>query len=175
MRRSLWASGSLFVLMVAAVLVCPTSATVLVPLSDQELANRADVIVIGHAIARQTVWVGQDLATLVTVAVSESLKGAAGSTLTVALPGGIDRRRKIPIEIVYVGAPQISVNEEVILFLERSSSPAHAAYVVSGFSQGKLSIVSDPTGVKRVPRGQSLKRLSDVREEIRRHVEGGHP
>jgi hypothetical protein len=174
MRRSLWASGSLLVLL-AAVFVCPASATVLVPLSDQELATRADVIVIGHATSRQTVWVGQDLTTFVTVAVSESLKGGAGTTLTVAIPGGIDRRRKIPIEIVYVGAPQISVNEEVLLFLERSGPRAHGAYVVSGFAQGKLSIVPDAAGVKRIPRGQGQKRLSDFREEIRRHVEGGHP
>jgi hypothetical protein len=108
-------------------------------LSDHELADRAHVIVIGRATARQTAWIGQDLATLVTVAVQESLKGDAGATLTVALPGGIDRRRKIPIEVLHVGAPRIATGEDVLLFLERGAPHLRGAYVVSGLARGKLA------------------------------------
>jgi hypothetical protein len=86
-HRSLWISGSLLALTLA-VFASSVSATTLTPLSDQELADRADVIVIGRATGRQVKWFGQDLATMVTVAVGESLKGVAGTTLTVALPGG---------------------------------------------------------------------------------------
>jgi hypothetical protein len=157
-------------------------------LSDTDLADRAQVIVIGRATARQTVSIGPDLATLVTVAVTESLKGTAGPTLTVALPGGIDRRRKIPIEVAHVGAPRIATGEEVLLFLERGDRLGPGVYVLSGRAQGKLSIVVDPAGVKWVSRdatpvagdppaaGQPvrpLKRLSDVRDEIGRRPQDG--
>ena len=184
MHRPHWISGSLLVLSVA-VLVSSVAATTLTPLSDQELADRADIIVIGRATTRHVTWVGQDLTTMVTVAVSESLKGNAGTELTVALPGGIDRRRKVPIEVLYVGAPHIATGEEVLLFVERTPH-FPAAHVVSGFSQGKLSIVSDPSGDKWVSRGsrhdpvggapeaRRLKRLTDFREEIRAHLERTH-
>jgi hypothetical protein len=173
-----------------ALTVSPVSATILRPLSDQELTARAHTIVIGRAIARQTVWTGQDLATLVTVAVTESIKGDSSSSLTVALPGGIDRRRKIPVQVLYVGAPQIARDEEVLLFLERADRSIPGAYVVSGFSQGKLSIIAGPDGVKWVSRGpQALarnpragvppastrQRLSDLRYEIRLHLQAGTP
>lgn len=187
MHRSLRVLGSLLVLTLA-VFVSPVLATTLVPLSDQELADRAHVIVIGRATVRQPVWVDQELITLVTVAVGESLKGADATTITVALPGGIDRRRKIPVEVLYVGAPDIATGEEVLLFLERGHPQFPDVHVVSGFSQGKFSIVSDPAGLKwisrsllhypgsaSVPAARRLKRLSDFREEIRRHLEGGRP
>jgi hypothetical protein len=179
--------GLLGLVLALAVYGSRAGATSLVPLSDQELADRAHLIVIGRATARQPIWAGQDLTTMVTVAVGESLKGAAGTTLTVALPGGIDRQRKIPIEVLYVGAPHIAQGEEVVLFLERGHPHFPDAHVVSGFSQGKLSIVSDPAGVKWISRGphqdaaggtpeaRRLKRLSDFREEIRQHLERGRP
>jgi hypothetical protein len=89
------------------------------------------------------------------------------------------------MEVLYVGAPQIATGEEVLLFLKRGHPHFPDAHVVSGFSQGKLSIVADPAGVKRISRGwllaptgsvpdaRGLKRLSDLREEIRAHLERG--
>jgi hypothetical protein len=41
----------------------------------------------------------------VTVAVSEALKGDAGGRLTVALPGGIDASRRIPVAMIWQSAP----------------------------------------------------------------------
>ncbi len=174
-------------LLLLAVAHSPVMATVNQPLSDLELAERAHAIVLGRAAAQQTVWLGRDLVTLVTLTVGESLKGSPGATLTVALPGGIDRQRKIPIEILYVGAPRIANGEEVLLFLERSQRIVPGGFVVSGVSQGKFSIVEDAAGVKWVSKGarpfatdarassraRDLKRLSDFRREILRHVGGG--
>jgi hypothetical protein len=187
MRRFLWNVGFGLVVGLAA---SPALATTPLPLSDGDLADGAHVIVIGRAIARQTVWVGQDLAPLVTVAVDESLKDAAGPTVTVALPGGIDWRRKIPVEVLYVGAPQIAADEEVLLFLERGDPRRPGPYVVSGFAQGKLSIVADPAGVKWVARdlmptprdrrrggspARSIEPLSDFKAAIRGHLHGDAP
>jgi hypothetical protein len=166
-------------LLVLALAVSPVSATILSPLSDHALTDRAHVIVIGRATARQTAWIGGHLATLVTVAVDESVKGDAGATVTVALPGGIDRRRKVPIEVFYVGAPQIGAGEHVLLFLERGAPHVAGAYVVSGLARGKLSIRVDVDGVKWVSRGggggRRVERLSDLRDAIRWHLQGGRP
>ena len=166
MRRLL--AGLCFVAVVALSEGSP-SAAIKRPLSIHDLTDRAQTIVIGRATGRQTVWIGRELATLVSVSVSESLKGTPGTTLTVALPGGIDRRRRIPIEMVYVGAPQIASGEEVLLFLERGDARLAGAFVVSGVSEGKRSIVTDRSGEKWVGH---LSRLSDVRNGIRRRVRG---
>jgi len=41
----------------------------------------------------------------VTVAVSEALKGDAGGRLTVAVPGGVDASRRIPVAMIWPAAP----------------------------------------------------------------------
>lgn len=168
MRRSLSVLGLVVVLALAE---ASAFAEIHSPLSTHQLTDRAHVIVVGRAGARQTVWVGRELATLVSVTVSESLKGRPVETLTVALPGGIDRRRKIPIEMVYVGAPHIASGEEVLLFLERGDPRLAGAFVVSGVSQGKLSIVTDGAREKWVGRARRA-RLSDLRNDISRRVRG---
>jgi hypothetical protein len=154
------------------------------PMSDQELTARAHAIVVGRAVARETLWMGQDLVTLVTLSVTQPLKGSPGAHLTVALPGGIDRHRRIPIEMVYADAPQVASGEEVLLFLERADRGMPGAFVVSGFSQGKRSIVTDAAGVKWVSRSQLVPadgghavapadatRLSEVRDGIRKRLQ----
>src|SRR5262249_60600552 len=63
MHRLRWVPDSLLVLAIA-VSGFPASATTLLPLSDHELADRAQVIVIGRATAQQVPWIGQALTTL---------------------------------------------------------------------------------------------------------------
>ena len=81
--------------------------------------------------------------------------------------------------------PQIARGEEVLLFLERSAAAPRGAYVVSGFAQGKLSITADAGGVKWAVTdaapgrdggnaerpGRSRRRLSDLRDAIRRQLQ----
>ena len=52
--------------------------------------------------------------------------------------------------MTYPGAPTMRDNEQVFLFLTRSDEVD--GYVVSGFAQGKFSIVTDAAGVRRVSR-----------------------
>jgi hypothetical protein len=69
----------------------------------------------------------------------------------VALPGGIDSNRRVPVAMTYAGAPQMQVNEDVFLFLVRDPEIA-SGLTVMGFSQGKFSIVGDETGAPYVSR-----------------------
>jgi len=121
-----------------------------VELSLDDMVKQSDAIVIGNCTETKSVWIDRSLVTLATVSVTESLKGEA-STLTVALPGGVDVNRKVPVAMTYPGAPQIRPGEDVFLFLSAESDVA-GSYTVAGFSQGKFSIVTDEDGQKMVSR-----------------------
>jgi len=129
-----------------------------VALSVQDMVNQSDVIAIGNCVETKTVWVDRSLVTLATVSISENLKGTE-SSITVALPGGVDANRKIPVAMTYPGAPQMTPGENVFLFLT-ATGEVPGSYTVAGFSQGKFSIVTDEDGqqvVSRDLRQSSLK------------------
>ena len=128
----------------------PTDTTLALELSVEDMVSQSDVIAIGSCTETKSVWVDRSLVTLATVSVTENLKGSETS-LTVALPGGVDANRKIPIAMTYPGAPRITPGENVLLFLTPSDEVA-GSYTVAGFSQGKFSIVTDENGEQVVTR-----------------------
>lgn len=128
----------------------PADTTLALALSLEDMAKQSDVIAIGSCTETKSVWVDQALVTLATVSVTESLKGDATS-LTVALPGGVDANRQFPIAMTYPGAPQMRPGENVFLFLT-SASDFPGSYTVAGFAQGKFSIVTDEDGEQMVTR-----------------------
>lgn len=144
----------------------PTPDTTLaLALSVEDMAQQSDVIAIGNCVETKSIWVDRSLVTLATVNVTESIKGGETSSLVVALPGGIDANRRIPIAMTYPGAPRITPGENVFLFLS-SSSEVGGSYTVTGFSQGKFSIVTDEDGEQVVSRDltkTSLKSNNGVR------------
>jgi hypothetical protein len=167
------------------VLNAPAFATTAVRLSNDAMAASADVIAVGTAIDVQTVWEGRSLVTVVTLKVNESLKGDAGATLAVALPGGVDANRRVPVAMTYAGAPSIGIGEEVFVFLTRDED-VQSGLTVVGFAQGKFSIVTDPSGTRFVSRDlttlmldggagvragtRSLASLDEFRAEIASYV-----
>ncbi|HKR21415.1 MAG TPA: hypothetical protein VJS17_02425, partial [Pyrinomonadaceae bacterium] len=160
--------------------------TLALALSLDEMVQQSDVIAIGSCTETQSVWVDKSLVTLAKVAVNETLKGDEGTTtLTVALPGGVDANRKFPVAMSYPGAPRLTPGEEVFLFLNNSGEVS-GSYTVAGFSQGKFSIVKDEDGEKMVSRdlrqmslqsnngvrrGQNnLTPLSSLKNEVKRQL-----
>lgn len=142
-----------------------TDTTLTVALSLQDMVSQSDVIAIGNCVDTKSVWVDRSLVTLATVSVSESLKGSGASTVTVELPGGVDANRKIPIAMTYPGAPNLTPGEDVVLFLT-ATGEVGGTYNVTGFSQGKFSIVTDEDGEQLVSRNltkTSLKSNNGVR------------
>lgn len=126
-------------------------ATTAVQMDTADLTKEAETIVLGKCVSLRAVWEGRVLVTVATVTVSETLKGGAAGSITVALPGGVDANRRIPIAMTYPGAPTMQPDEEVLLFLTRDSGIA-SGQIVAGFAQGKFSIVSDPQNRKYVSR-----------------------
>ena len=134
-----------------------TDTTLALALSLEDMVNQSDVIAIGNCLDTRSVWVDNNLVTLATVAVSESLKGTPGETVTVVLPGGVDANRKIPIAMTYPGAPKLTPGENAFLFLT-ADSEVGGGYNIAGFAQGKFSIVNDEDGEPMVSR--DLTRMS---------------
>ena len=149
MRRALQWSALLLLLSPLA------HATTVVKLSDEQLVAQSRQIVIGRAVESKSTWIDRNLVTLVTVEVSETLKGTPARRVTVALPGGVDANRKFPLAMTYAGAPRIGSSEEVFLFLTGPQAALASAHTVVGFSQGKYSVVQGPDGAKQVSRDLS--------------------
>ena len=137
----------MLILQLSAVL----SATTARRLSNAQLAEDAEIIVIGQAGESRSAWEGRTLVTLVTVTVAETLKGAPEQTLTIVLPGGTDANRRFPVAMTYAGAPTMRPGEQVFLFLGHDDDIA-SGHTVLGFSQGKFSIVRNTSGEAVVSR-----------------------
>ncbi|HEX9942932.1 MAG TPA: hypothetical protein VGG03_13015 [Thermoanaerobaculia bacterium] len=127
-------------LLVAALAVPAAWATTAVERTETELIQEAETIVTGRCIRLQSQWVERDLVTLATLSVSEVLKGQAGSEITVVLPGGIDANRPIPVAMTFPAAPEILLQEDVLLFLTGEERVLDG-YSIVGFSQGKFTVV----------------------------------
>lgn len=153
----------------------------------QALSQGADLILSGRCVDTTSQWIENNrvLVTLATIEVGETLKGEPGQTVTVVLPGGVDANRRFPVAMTYPGAPNIATDEEVFLFLNHDASVPDG-WAVSGFSDGKFSIVSDGNGRKlisrdnirgRVDAGPGLVRgqrqfvpLEDFKNKVKGHL-----
>ena len=142
------------------VIQTPAGTSLAAGLSIKDMVDRSDLIALGSCVETKSVWAGRTLVTLATISLAETLKGAEAGTITVALPGGIDANRKVPIAMSYPGAPRITPGEDVFLFLTADSEAA-GSYTVTGFSQGKFSIVKDEEGKQIVTRDLTKTSLKD--------------
>jgi hypothetical protein len=153
MRRA----GMIALTLLAALAAPPLRATTALERSTNDMIQEAQLILTGRCTHVESRWVGRDLVTLATIAVSESLKGQAGSAVTVVIPGGVDSKRPIPIAMTFPAAPTIQLKEDVLLFLTPEDQVA-GGFAIIGFSQGKLTLAQDPTG--RTLASQNLSGLS---------------
>jgi hypothetical protein len=137
-------------------------------LSVEQMAQDASAIVIGQCTGTQSRWVERRLVTDATILVGETLKGDAtpGSVMKVELPGGISPNGRFQVAMTYAGAPQISPEEEVFLFLYRPVEDA-SSYSVMGFAQGKFSINKADDGEKVVMRDMTRAQVQKGAGAIR--------
>jgi len=158
-------------------------------MSDEQLTNKAEVIVIGKVLSAFSEKQGSgDIVTFITIHVADQIKGKHNSEdLTIKTFGG-----QAGGQIMYFpGASDYFRNAEVMLLLERGSD----GYLIPiGMVLGKYSIYRDSeTGRKIVMRyadgnGQYFSNpredepflspgdrvyLSDFRERIEKFVKGG--
>lgn len=129
-----------------AAAVAPAGATTLAELDQDELIDRSALIVTGSCDAVAFEWRDGMLVTVATVGVERVLKGQHTGPVELVVPGGVDLDRAVPVAVTVPGAPQIAPGERVLLFLT-PAGPAPGRFAVTGFSQGKFSIVESPDGV----------------------------
>jgi len=128
-------------LLATALVVPGLWATTAVERTETDMIEEATLIVTGHCTHVESAWLDGDLVTLATIGVSEVLKGTAGAEITLVLPGGIDANRPVPVATLYPAAPEVFVQEDVLLFLVGEDRVANGHAIV-GFSQGKFTLVS---------------------------------
>jgi hypothetical protein len=131
---------TLIALAVAA--LCATvDATVLIPADLAELTRDAHVVVRGRVTATEPTWTDdwRSIETVVTLETESSLKGAAGRSIQFRVPGGqVGRYHR-----VFIGAPELSVGQRVVVFLgDRGSGTPY----ILGLSQGLFRVVAGPAG-----------------------------
>ena len=94
------------------------NASVLEKLTLRGLQDRAEAVVTARVLSSHSVWTGQTIETETLVRVKKGWHGVERGRLAIRTPGGtIDSRR-----LLVPGAPEFTRNEEVILFLYRTSA-----------------------------------------------------
>lgn len=127
------------VLVAAAALSAPASATTLARLSVEQMVDASDFVVRGTV---QEVWSERDASghiwTRALVDVAENLKNQAPPELVVEAPGGEYDGAVQEIAL----APRYSVGEEVVLFVDRKKEPGHFGTVA--LAAGKYTVRVNP-------------------------------
>ena len=117
-----------------------STATVVVPVADTDMAQQASVIVIGKIAKFKSSWDKnhQQIYTKITLTVDEVLKGELKKRrLTITQLGGVVD----DVEAWIDGNPQFTEGERVLLFLDRQEN---GSLRVLHLYQGKFSIFTDP-------------------------------
>lgn len=120
-------------------------ATVIVPLSVEEMSREAAAVVRGKVVSRQGAWDEEQrrIYTYTEVQVSETLhaKGSVPPTLVIRTLGGEVGNIGMKVS----GTPQMTPGEEVLLFLRIDALDA-SQFQVIGMAQGKYRIERSASG-----------------------------
>jgi hypothetical protein len=117
-------------------------ATSVVPLSDEELFGGAELVVVGTVTTMKVVdRPGEKPAFVTDVAldVTEALKGKAGKSLIVRVPGG---RTDSGMGMMIPGSPVFKEGDTVLLALERWGD----AWRLRGYFQGRYTVLTPGKG-----------------------------
>lgn len=154
-------------------------ASALKKLSEKELVDLADVIMVGQVDKKEARWVGRHIETTYGIRSKEYWKGDLGASFELTQMGG-EIERPLPITMQADGAPAFFEGEQVILFLEKpkknpnekgastlpSDSKLPSSCKVVGWAQGKYTIIKDSkTSQEKVIRlGMEDMQVLDRRE-----------
>jgi hypothetical protein len=124
------------------------SATTLVRMDLNTLANSAEIIVRARCVHSETKWESETIWTFDDFTVLETFKGAPPQILRVRLPGGRINHTEVRIE----GVPIFAAGEETVLFVEKTSA---GDYGVTSWAQGTFRIHREKSGDMRLTQDTS--------------------
>ena len=111
-------------------------AATLERLSLDDMIAKSTAIVRGKVLNSFTASSGPIIYTHYRIQVSESLKGSAGGSVEIQLPGGVANNKRQ----TFAGVPQFNTGDEFVFFLWTGKS---GATQVLGLTQGLFSVVAD--------------------------------
>jgi hypothetical protein len=163
MLRLALRSARLMPFIVIVGLASVAEGTTIEPMTLDEMAQRADFILIGRAVGSRADWSADHtrLYTYVTFEVERFLKGGAGEReVTIRLVGG----EVAGIRVMVPGTPQFAQGEEVLLFCvgKRARVPT-----LLGLSLGKFTMRRDENGERVLKRDISGLVLANYRTDSR--------
>lgn len=120
--------------------------------SLEELARSSTSVVVGETMSTRSFWAedGSQILTEVTVRVDQQIKGTASEEAIITIPGGQVGNTVYEVSDM----PIFADGEEVVVFLWAHPS---GKQLVTGASQGKLSVEADPATGAKVVSGTALQ------------------
>ncbi len=118
------------------------SATSLLPLTFEDMAQGAAACVVGTVSATETVMIDGSPYTRATFALESAAFGDMPSEFTVIAPGGKISRGKLSTSQITAGAPRFFSGQKLLMFLDNS---ANGDYQITGFNQGLFAVVNGRT------------------------------
>jgi hypothetical protein len=130
----------LFAVFVGVLMAAAASATTLVRMSLDQLAEASTEIVRGHVVSQQTLWNPERtrIYTYTTLALEQTYKGNPPSALVVQQPGGTIGK----VRVFVAGTIQFHLQAGYVLFLERSPADP-SKFLPVGMMQGAYRIYHD--------------------------------
>ena len=160
-------AATVFTVIAILGLSAPAFCTTVRRLGLAEMVPVSEAIVLGRVEASRTYWQGKQIYTEVTLAVTRSLKGAGGRTLTfVQLGGRVEQ--PVPLEMTVPGAPIHRVGDEAYFFLQ-PGRPGER--IIVGLFRGHVPLRRDERGEYVLFDG-TRKAPAGFEEEIRRQLAG---
>jgi hypothetical protein len=154
-KKALQATLPFLALLLAAPVGGSIEATVLVPMTLEQVASRAHWAGVGVCTGVRSRWEGKKIVTEVTFDVERAVKGEARSRLKLQLLGG-SVSAPVPVSMQVPGSPVFREGETDLLFLERGADGADR---VVGFSQGRVRLRREAGGGLTTEAGEDLERL----------------
>jgi len=126
--------------LVAFLMAASASATTLVRMSLDQLAEASTEIIRGHVLSQQTLWNPQHtrIYTYTTFALDQTYKGNPPSSPVIQQPGGTIGK----VRVFVAGTVQFHAQAGYMLFLERSAADP-SKFLLVGMMQGAYRIYSD--------------------------------
>jgi hypothetical protein len=164
-RKALLILSSI-VVMGLCLLFSSVDATMVEKLSDEELSNRAETILIGKCTSIRSEWNEEHTAifTYVTISPQEFLKGSGNSQPIVVkkLGGEVDG-----IGMAVDETPVFEEGEEVLVFLRKGDNGFHT---ILGLYQGKFSVKTDEATGRKILLREKVRTIRDEDGRLRKVI-----
>ena len=164
MKRKFFVIFAPFSLILFAHFVSPTNATVVRKLSDEEMVSNAQTIVIGTCTSIKSEWNEErtKIFTYITIVPKNILKGSEPpQEIIIKQLGGEVGEIGMHVE----GISVFEEGEEAFLFLKQGRKGFQS---IVGFSQGKLSIKTDPDTQRKILYKRSIQYIRTPEGKLKR-------